>query len=200
MNARVPAVEATQLTLGPDDDGREVTTEEFAEARYIEPYKYELVDGRLLVMPPDGDGHQSTSMPLRDHLGAYRLARPDFVQAVYSNPWVRVSERTNRIGDVGVYLARPDGSFDYPDQPPDLIFEVVSPSASVKRRDYVQKRAEYQALGIPEYVILDRFKAEAVVLTLVDGVYEQSVLRAADTYETPRLPGFALRLAEVLGG
>ena len=200
MNARVADVAASPLTLGLADHGRALSAEEFAEGDYAGPYKYERVDGRLVVMPPDGEGHQQTSGPMRDHLGAYRLAHPDLVHAVYSNPWIRVDGRTDRIGDVGVYLARPDGSFAYPDQSPDIIFEVVSPGTADRRRDYVEKRAEYQALGVPEYVILDRFAAEAVVLTLVDGVYAQQALKAAETYESPRLPGFALRLAEVLGG
>ena len=48
------ATQSTRLVLGPDDHGRPVSAEEFADAHYLEPWKYERVAGRLVVMPPDG--------------------------------------------------------------------------------------------------------------------------------------------------
>jgi Uma2 family endonuclease len=57
------------LLLGPNDHGRALTAKEFAEAEYVEPWKYEREAGRLIVMPPDGPGHDRGSEPIRDHLG-----------------------------------------------------------------------------------------------------------------------------------
>src|SRR4051794_12379141 len=94
-----------RLILGPDDHGSPVSGEQFASAEYLEPWKYERVEGRLVVMAPDGADHDGCSEPLRDHLGAYRLARPDVVQMVVSEAWVRVDEGTDGIGDIGVFLA-----------------------------------------------------------------------------------------------
>ena len=186
-------------SLGPEDEGRALSADEFAEAEYREPWRYERVDGRLIVMPPSGPGHREASEPLRDHLGAYRLAHPEIVRMVCSEAWVRRGELADRIGDIGVYLTRDDEPSIPPERAPDLMFEIVSPSAEDRRRDYVEKRADYEGLGIREYVIVDRFQRSVTVLTLAEGRYEERVLSASDFYTSPLLPGLAIPLAEVLG-
>ena len=74
------------LQLGPHDHGRFLSAAEFAEAAYAEPWKYEREQGRLIVMPPDGPGHDRGSEPVRDYLGAYRLAHPDLVDGLGATP------------------------------------------------------------------------------------------------------------------
>ncbi|PON11059.1 hypothetical protein C2W62_46800, partial [Candidatus Entotheonella serta] len=39
-----------------------------------------------------------------------------------------------------------------------MIIEAVSGSRSDQERDDIHKRAEYHAIGVVEYVIVDRFK------------------------------------------
>ena len=149
-------------------------------------------------MPPDGMGHKETSEPLRDHLGAYRLRNPQVVRAIYSTPWVRDRKATDRIGDIGVYLRRPGEAFNYPDQPPDIMFEIVSPEARDRRRDYQEKRADYLRVGVREYVIVDRFVSQVTVLTRVADGFHERVLVLSDEYTSPLLPGFAVRVNEVM--
>src|SRR5262245_46138667 len=115
------------LRLGPQDHGRSITADEFAEADYAEPWKYEREQGRLLVMPPDGPGHDRGSEPVRDYLGAYRLAHTDLVEEVVSEAWVRVDAGTDRIGDIGVFLAGQRSAIARPGRVPDLMLEIVSP-------------------------------------------------------------------------
>ncbi|MHB1559531.1 MAG: Uma2 family endonuclease, partial [Isosphaeraceae bacterium] len=134
--ATVPSV----LTLGPEDHGRLLTAEEFAEASYAEPWKYEREQGRLIVMPPDGPDHDDCSEPVRDLLGAYRVAHPDLVEKVVSEAWIRVDEGTDRIGDIGVFLVGPRSSIQRPERVPELMFEIVSPDRESRDRDYVKKR------------------------------------------------------------
>ena len=196
MATREPSTE-DQLCLGKLDDGRPTSAGEFADAFYEEPWKYERIDGRLVVMSPEGTGHVLQSEPWRDRLGAYRINHPDLIQAVVSQAWVRLDDG-DRIADIGVYLIGKTETLDIPDQVPDLIFEIVSRAKKDKRRDYVEKRAEYQKIGVREYVIVDRFAGKVTVLTLVEGTYQERVLTAADLYATPLLPGFEVRLAEVL--
>jgi len=186
-----------QSCFGVADDGRAVSAEEFASGFYEEPWRYERVKGRLLVMSPEGTGHIRESEPWRDRLVVCKVARPDVVAAVVSQAWVRVDDN-DRIGDIGVYLGSPD-DLDIPNKPPDLMFEFVSKAKRDRYRDYVEKRAEYGRLGIPEYVIVDRFDRKVTVLTLGEGgIYAERVLTAADVYASPLLPGFEVRLAEVL--
>ena len=189
----------TRLTLGPDDHGRPVSADEFADADFREPWRYERAGGRLIVMPPSGPGHRETSEPFRDHLGAYRLARPDLVQLVCSEAWVRPDADGDRIGDIGVYLVRNPPAPVPIDRAPDLMVEIVSGEARDRRRDYVEKRAEYHKLGVLEYVILDRFQGRVTVLTHAPDGYAERVLTAADVYTSPLLPGLAIPLAAILG-
>jgi len=188
-----------RLTLGPDDHGRPVSADEFADADFLEPWRFERAEGRLIVMPPSGPGHRETAEPFRDHLGAYRLAHPDLVQLVCSEAWVRPDADGDRVGDIAVYLARNPPAPIPIDRVPDLMFEVVSPGKVARERDYIEKRAEYHKLGVREYVIVDRFAGTVTVLTYAIEGYDERVLRAADTYTSPLLPGLAVPLAEILG-
>ena len=54
------------------DEGRLVSSEEFAEADFDEPWKYEREDGRLIVLAPSGEGHLDATIPWRDELIVYR--------------------------------------------------------------------------------------------------------------------------------
>ncbi|HEX8202059.1 MAG TPA: Uma2 family endonuclease [Isosphaeraceae bacterium] len=189
-----------RLRLGPDDHGRLVTDEEFAEADYAEPWKYERVEGRLAVMFPDGHDHAVSSEPWRDALVLYKkLNRPDLVQIIKSEAWVRVPGGTDRIGDIGVYLVTDRPTPKIPDRVPDLMFEIVSAGRESHDRDYVAKRADYHRMGVREYVIIDRFTGRVTVLTHAPGAYEQRVLAPPETYTSPLLPGLVIPLAEVFG-
>ena len=187
-----------ELDLGRADHGRPTTEDEFASAHYEEPWKYELVEGRLVVLPPNGKGHVSVCCPWRDLLAVYAINHSVLVQAVVSQAWVRIDARNARIADIGVYLGGHINDLDLPRQVPELIFEFVSPSKKDSRRFSVEKRADYEKIGVREYVIIDRFARTVTVLTLVDNAYQERVLTSADTYATPLLPGFEVNLAEIL--
>jgi Uma2 family endonuclease len=61
--------------------------------------------------------------------------------------------------------------------PADLVVEIVSPDSH--RRDRVEKFAEYEKGGVPEYWILDRDRQEALFYGLNDqGIYEPLMLDA----------------------
>lgn len=191
------ATQRTILHLGKVDAGRPVSSEDFAEAYFDEPWKYERVQGRLVVLPPSGEGHVNQSEPWRDRLGAYRLTHPAVLQKVVSEAWIRVDDGTDRIGDIGVYLV-PDGPVaKIPDRVPDMMFEVVSPGKVSRARDYVEKRADYRRFGVREYVVIDRFRRTVTVLTLEPAGYSERILSVEDSYESPLLPGLVVPLSEV---
>ncbi len=191
------ATHRTILQLGRRDDGRAISSEEFAEAEFDEPWKYEREDGRLVVLAPSGEDHVGISEPWRDRLGAYRLAHPEVVQRVVSEAWLRVDDGTDRIGDIGVYLV-PGGAVPrIPDRVPEMMFEVVSPDRASRDRDYVGKRADYHRLGVREYVIIDRFRRTVTILSFAPEGYEERILSVGDSYESPLLPGLMIPLSEV---
>ncbi len=193
----MPTVQSV-LSLGPDDHGRAITAEEFAEANYAEPWKYEREDGKLIVMPPDGPAHDDCSEPVRDLLGAYRISHPDVVEKVVSEAWVRVDDGTDRIGDIGVFLIGPRSSINRPERVPEMMFEIVSPDRESRERDYVKKRQEYRRLGVLEYVAIDRRRHRATIYTDGPRGYRKRVLRPGDVYSSPLLPGLAIPLVGML--
>ncbi len=190
------AREITILKLDPDDAGMRITAEEFANADFQDPYLYERVKGRLVVMSPAGPEHRKVSRPFRRELGGYWQQHSDVIEDVDTEGWVTTGPNDDRIADICVYLVGSSDT-DIPDRVPDIIFEFVSESRSDQERDYIHKRAEYYAIGVKEYVIVDRFKQTALVLTWNAGDYTERVLRPEDTYTTPMLPGLEVLLSHV---
>jgi Uma2 family endonuclease len=186
------------LQLGPHDHGRSITAEEFAEADYAEPWRYERELGRLIVMPPDDAGHDDCSEPFRDHLGAYRIAHSDIVEKVVSEAWVRVDDGTDRIPDIAVFLRSPRSAVTRPGRVPELACEIVNPDRESRERVYVKKRHEYFRLGVLEYVVIDRMRHRATVYTSGARGYRKRVLRPGDVYTSPLLPGLAIPLVGIL--
>ncbi len=86
-----------------------------------------------------------------------------------------------------------------PDMPsPALVVEVVSPGKTNEDRDYRYKRSEYAARGIPEYWIFDPDKAKITLLTLVDGLYEETVFQGTDPIISTIIPMLDLTASQVL--
>ncbi len=136
------------------------------------------------------------SKPFRRDLGAYWGANAQFVDDIHFKGWVRTSQETDRIPDICVYLCDPDGQEIVPKRVPDLIFEFVSAHRGDQERDYIDKRGEYYAIGVREYVIVDRFKQSALQLTWQETDFSERVLSATQTYTTPLLPGLQIPLNE----
>ncbi len=132
------------LKLGPEDHGRLVSSEEFADADFAEPWTYERVKGRLLAMAPEGGGHIRASNPWRDRLILFKFAHPGIIEEVVGQAWVR-PEDGDRVGDLGVYLCASE--FDVPKNPPELMFEIVSPGRESRDRDYIEKLRRVSCVG-----------------------------------------------------
>src|SRR5262245_21507557 len=91
--------------LGPHDEGRAVSADEYATADFERPWRYERIEGRLVVSPP-GQLHNDKSRPWRMYLSEYWLNHRDLVEDVLSECWLRIDDETDRIGDIGVYLLK----------------------------------------------------------------------------------------------
>ena len=188
----------TDQRLGIADHGVKLTREEFGEAQYDEPWRYERVNGRLVVMSPAGPEHQKPNNRIRSYIGAYELAHPEIVEYVFSEAWIVTTKTTDRIAGIGVFLLSSKSKGTSPNRTPDLVFEVVSGGGEDRKRDYVDKRAEYLRAGVKEYVIIDRFDRCATVLRRVRGRFSESELGPTDTYTSTLLPGLKIPLSEIL--
>jgi Uma2 family endonuclease len=86
---------------------------------------------------------------------------------------------------------------------PMLVVEVVSSSDTDQKsrdRDYVDKRSEYQARGIPEYWIIDPIKAVVIVLHLQQGRYVGKTFTGQKRIISPTFPQFNLTAEALLAG
>ncbi len=57
--------------------------------------------------------------------------------------------------------------------PPRLIAEIVSPGKTNRDRDYIHKRAQYAAINVPEYWLIDPVAQTIMVLTLEAEAYRE---------------------------
>jgi len=82
--------------------------------------------------------------------------------------------------------------------PPALVVEVVSPGKANEDRDYRYKRSEYAARGIAEYWIVDPQKGMITLLTLVDGLYEESIFTGNTLIVSHIFPELNLTAEQIL--
>jgi Uma2 family endonuclease len=82
--------------------------------------------------------------------------------------------------------------------PPLLVMEIVSPGEVQRNRDYVAKRSQYEAIGIPEYWLVDPQAGTILILTVRNGQYEEAArLQGTDAVRSPQLGDLKATVAEV---
>lgn len=165
--------------------------------------RYELVDGKLVEMPPESpkncDVARFLFVELLRFFPFYLIALKDIE--------IEVSGRRAkcRLPDLVVHTeeskAMLTGSLrntitrDMP--PPALVIEVVSPGATNRARDYRHKHTEYAARGIAEYWIVDPETQQITVCKWVDGQYEDTVFTGASRLESDVVPTWELTVERV---
>jgi Uma2 family endonuclease len=165
---------------------RRLTLEEWADLP--EDDDGELVDGVLVEEEVGGLAHESVVAWLIRTLGAWLAALGGRVAA--SDLKLAVAPARGRKADVAAWLP---GHPPLPRRglirrPPDLLVEVISGRPRDRRRDRVEKAAEYAAFGVPWYWLVD---PDARTLEIfergADGRYVQALAAAAGCID--RVPG-----------
>jgi Uma2 family endonuclease len=64
--------------------------------------------------------------------------------------------------------------------------------------DCIKKRSEYAARGIGEYWIIDPQQSQVMLLTLVDGLYEEVVYLKSDRLVSATFPTLELTAQNIL--
>lgn len=164
--------------------------------------RYELVDGHLVSMNP----------PRAKHARIARLLYAVLTQAIAKAgvPWVvswdygvRTNVKHSRLPDLTVLTEDQEDELIAADseavlqEAPIMAFEIVSPSTATE--DYRYKKTEYAARGISEYWIVDPIKQRVTVLTLEEGLYEESVFEGDTLIISGRLQNLELTAAQLLG-
>lgn len=165
--------------------------------------RYELVDGELVEVPPETDRNNLISIYLLSEFlktVPIQLIRHKDTEIVVMGNRSRVRLPDLMILTEELFAAiggrRATITQDMPS--PALVVEVVSPGKANEDRDYRYKRSEYAARGILEYWIVDPGNERITVLTLVDGLYEESVFQGSERTRSMVLPSLELTATQIL--
>ncbi len=169
--------------------------------------RYELVHGELAQLPPESEPNNWLANYLQFLLVAAKVAPLRLIKIhalELQVPVLHSRDAANRYPDLVIlwpeHLAltqrRLTITRDMP--PPRLVVEVVSPGETNRDRDYIHKRAQYAAIGVPEYWLIDPITQTAMVLSLAQGDdREIGVFGLQDTLVSIEFPGLTLRLEQI---
>lgn len=82
--------------------------------------------------------------------------------------------------------------------PPLLVVEVVSPGAENHRRDYYEKRNQYEWRGIPGFWILDPVVGQVTMLSLTAQGYNEDIFTGKMVVQLPTFPAWKLTAEAML--
>jgi Uma2 family endonuclease len=172
-------------------------TIQFDRAEFVEGWRYELIKGVLVVSPIPLEAERDPNEELGYWLRAYKENHPEgsALDKTLAEQTVIVGENRRRVDRI-LWIGL--GRVPTPEDVASVLVEFVSEGKRSWRRDYVEKRDEYLALGVKEYWIIDRFERTLTVYTKQGKRIKKRVVGEAEIYTTPLLPGFQLPLARLL--
>lgn len=186
----------TVTRLHAGSTGLVMTPEEFdAIEDYDRGYRYELLNGVVIVTPPAEIGERSPNDELGRLIRNYMMDHPEggCIDETAFEQYIRV-ENGRRIADRAIWIGLgrvPDTTQDIPT----IAIEFVSRQARDWRRDHLEKRFEYSQCGVSEYWVIDRFRR---TMTVYRGEQDEVALQSGETYSTELMPGFELPLDRIL--
>ena len=165
---------------------------------------YELVNGELVVMPPESELNRRIAAFLfacflHQGIPPYRLTMKTELVVSGSRATTRLPDLMMLSEELATALkgaSRSTIMIDMP--PPELVVEVVSPGKKGIDRDYRYKRSEYAARGIAEYWIVDPINKRVTVLEWVEGLYEERVFQKDERIVSSMLPDLDLTCERVM--
>ncbi|MFM5900256.1 MAG: Uma2 family endonuclease [Dolichospermum sp.] len=166
--------------------------------------RYELVDGELVLMPPESIFNSDVSMRLLLELAKivplYLLKYKEIMMEVSGRrAKVRIPDLLVLGEECRAALETTKRGTITHDMPPPLIaIEVASPGTENEVRDYRFKRSEYAARGIAEYWIVDPVQNKITVLSLVEGFYEEFIYTGDDLIKSAVFPEIEIKVSDIL--
>ncbi len=187
--------------IGPADRGRQMTLDQFHMAEWAEGWLYELARGVLVVTEVPLPPHGRRVLKVARLFYRYDLDHPGVIKyqggGAEARIWLR-GLQSDRHPDQAVYLTvdttneRPWGHWI-----PEIVVEIISKGS--RRRDLIEKRAEYLRFGVREYWILDPKQRVLIALVRAGDVWDEVVVPEGGTFRSTVLPGLEARTSELLG-
>ncbi len=164
--------------------------------------RYELIYGDLIEVPPASDEHvlisRALDRALSEIVGFQRVITHQLAIEVLGQPKNRFPDLTVlRSEHLEQLQALGQSAITLEMAPPLLVVEVVSPGAE-SRRDYLDKRNQYEWRGIPEYWIVAPQDVCVTVLAMVEGAYTETVFNVGDTVVSPTFSQWQLTVEELI--
>jgi Uma2 family endonuclease len=160
--------------------------------------RYEIIDGELLVTPAPISLHQRVvtqlTMELAHFVKRHRLGE------VFVSPFDVVFSRYDVVEPDILFISKARASVlteKNVQGAPDLVIEVLS--ESTRDIDRTTKLKLYARYGVAEYWIIDPWKPSAEIYRRSQSGFERSsVIESDGLLTTPLMPGFSLKLAELV--
>jgi Uma2 family endonuclease len=168
---------------------------------------YELINGELFELSPESPGNDFIANHLFLRLAVLGIP-PEWVRpgkCEIQVPILQFGDAANRYPDL--VILRPEHldqmgrrlTITLDMAPPQMIVEVVSPGRDNHQRDYVNKLAQYEAIGVEEYWIVD---PEAQLVTVFhlgqDGYSKVGEYQGNEVVPCATCPALALTAAKIL--
>lgn len=192
-------MKATRIRLNRHSNGIRLTPAEFDSiTNYDDRFRYELIDGVVIVMPIPSESEADPNGELCYLLRSHQEMHPQgyILDKTLPERYIRLTH-SRRLADRVIWagLGRlPDPENDTPT----IAIEFVSRRKRDRKRDYQEKRQEYLAVGVKEYWVIDRFRRLMTVYQDRPGQPPEVVVQESEVYSTDLLPGFDLPLGRIL--
>lgn len=182
--------------FGPDSAGLHLTGRQFDMGEFVDGWRYELIEGVLVVSPIPAEEESTPNDYLGHLLWQYRETHPQGTNMNLTMPErIVVTKRNRRRADRVIWAGL--GRRPRRREKPTIIAEFVSPGKRNRERDYEHKRDEFLEIRVSEHWVIDRFERTMTVFTKQGGRVRKRVIKGDETYTTPLLPGFELPLAKL---
>jgi Uma2 family endonuclease len=180
-----------------------LTFEEYLQYDDRTDNRYELEDGKLVLMPPPSPQHSNILQFIVFEFVA-EIRRLRLPWTVRWDAGIRTRLSRSRVPDLlvmegNVWLSIQGQSQAVLDGLPVLLaIEIVSPGSENRRRDYEDKVTEYAQCDVAEYWIVDPIEERITILTLMGGNYNERVYRNEEAIASPTFPNLSLNTSQIL--
>ncbi len=180
-----------------------ITFEEYLKYNDGKDNSYELVNGKLVLMPPASFLHSDIIDFIADLIKGYCRKQKLNIKVKTGDVGVKTNVNSSRIPDLVVidgqiWQSYGRGKSAVIDRGVLLVVEVVSPGLEQIERDYTQKVKEYQNIGIKEYWIVDPMEQKVTVSILEKANYNQTVFTGNKKINSMTFPLIEVTANEIL--
>ena len=165
------------------------------EAGILDNQPVELLNGEIIIMPPEGEFHADGSTETRDYL--IQLLG-DRAQIRESHPITILSSNSEPEPDLAIVRRRAERYQDHHPYPED-IFGLIEYSNTSLKKDLDAKAKAYAAANIPEYWVVNLKAMELVVMRdPIDGEYRSQITLTQGTIQPIAFPDVTVSVRRLL--